>query len=1108
MASVALPVGEVESRLGQWAGRLGVAVVNGPSATVVAGDAEAVAEFVVACEADGVRVRLLPVDYASHSAHVEAVQSELESLLAGVRPGAGSVPFYSTVDAGVVDTAGLDGSYWFRNLRQPVRFQETVERLLADGFSVFVECSAHPVLTTAVLETAEATERQVCAVGSLRRDEGGMRRFLTSAAEAFVQGVDVAWPAVFEGTGACLTDLPTYPFQRQRYWLESRPRVVAARAGQEEGGLSYEVSWKGLSLPESVRLGGRWLLVVPERLDADGTRVARDMETALTEHGAAVERVAVDVTASDFDARMQGAFEEEKDVTTVLSLLGLAEGAHPEHGEVSLAAAASLTLMRRALRDDFPARVWAVTRGAVSVAPGEMPETAGAQLWALGRVAALELPRSWGGLIDLPTGADARSAGLAVRALAVGREAGEDQIAVRPSGAYGRRVVRVADTVRPGREGWRPRGTVLLAGDLGAVGEPLVRRLLTDGADRVVLAGPGPAELPAGLSDVARHVTVTAVPDLTDRAVLAALLTECAPAAVVVVPPSVGLAPLESTGPADLAAAVAAKTATATHFDALLDGPDVPELVLISSVAGMWGGTRQGAYAVASGHLDALAARRRARGLPTVSVAWTPWAGSVTADGSAAESLRQYGITPLEPRTALAELNRVVGLGLGGGVGHAAVADVDWARFLASFTSVRPGVLFDDLPDARRVREEEAQAEAAARADRAAARGDASAGTELARSLRDQPANVQRKALLELVTAHVAAVLGEGAPDAVDHGRAFKDIGFTSMTSMELRNRLKEATGLTLPASLVFDHPHPRALADHLRGELLGEDDTERTASGPDVPNTPRPADHDEPIAIVGMACRLPGDVTTPEELWELLETGRDAITGLPVNRGWDITSLYDPDPDAAGRSYVREGGFLHDAGDFDAGFFGISPREALAMDPQQRIVLELAWEAFERAGLDPAGRRGSRTGVFMGTNGQHYMPLLQNGSDSFDGYLGTGNSASVMSGRISYTLGLEGPAVTVDTACSSSLVALHLAVQALRSGECDFALAGGATVMSTPDVLVEFSRQRAVASDGRCKAFSASADGFGPAEGAGVLLVERLSDAVRGGRRVLGVVR
>ncbi|MFH8426276.1 acyltransferase domain-containing protein, partial [Streptomyces sp. NPDC018038] len=240
MASVALPVAVVEERLAAWAGRLGVAVVNAPSATVVAGDVDAVAEFVTACEVEGVRARVLPVDYASHSAHVEELRAELEQILAGIDPVAGETPLYSTVEAGVVDTASMDAGYWFRNLRRPVRFQETVERLLADGFRVFVECGAHPVLTGAVQETAESTGRQVCAVGSLRRDEGGLRRFLTSAAEAFVQGVEVSWPVLFDGTGARTVDLPTYPFQRRRYWLESRPPAAVVPSGVQDG-LSYEV---------------------------------------------------------------------------------------------------------------------------------------------------------------------------------------------------------------------------------------------------------------------------------------------------------------------------------------------------------------------------------------------------------------------------------------------------------------------------------------------------------------------------------------------------------------------------------------------------------------------------------------------------------------------------------------------------------------------------------------------------------------------------------------------------------------------------------------------------------------------------------------------------
>ncbi|MER5898251.1 type I polyketide synthase, partial [Streptomyces sp. NPDC001876] len=1052
---------------------LDIAAVNGPSSVVLSGPTEDIERYADECAARGLRFNVLSVSHAFHSALMEPMLDEFATVLSGLTFHPARIPIVSNLTGAIAEPGAMQQpDYWLNQVRHTVRFADGVAATVASGVTRYLELGPDGVLSG----LAQETIGDAVFASALRKDRDETDTALTAISRLWATGTEIDWTAVFAGWGGRIVDLPTYAFQRERFWPE--PAVQAAGGGladaafwdaveredleelvglesalpalsawrqrhQERSALDswrYQVTWKPLTEPVPATLSGTWVTVGSE--DAD-------VSAALSSAGATVVGVPAD---------------------EVSGLPGVA-------GVVLLADDLVGTLAVVQALADVEAPLWVLTRGAVSVGRSDRLMNPGlAAVWGLGRVAALELPQRWGGLIDLPEVVDARAGARLTGVLAAG--GGEDQIAVRGSGTYGRRLARALPAAVVG-EGWQPSGTVLVTGGTGALGAEVARWLANRGVPHLVLtsrSGVAPEGLAEELSGLGAQVTITAC-DVADRDALAAVISgvpEQWPLTGIVHAAGIGdTGGLEQTSAASFADVVRAKTEGTVLLDELTADLPVDLFVVFSSIAATWGSGGQAAYAAGNAFLDAWTQHRHDRGLPGTSIAWGPWAGAgMAVRGEAEQALRRRGLLPMDPALAI----RALAAAVDGRESCVTVADVDWPLFAPAFTSVRGSALLSDLPEASGAAEP--------------ARSGNS-GSAWNRQLAAATVEQRRRLVLDLVRAQAAQVLGHADEESVEAGRAFRDLGFDSLMAVELRNLLAEHTGLSLPATLVFDYPSPTVLGDHLLTQLAGGDQPDST-----LPSHVAGAASDEPIAIVGMACRYPGGVSSPEQLWDLVEGAADGITPFPADRGWPVEGL---------DGVAGLGGFVHDADEFDAALFGISPREALAMDPQQRLLLEAAWETFESAGVDPRSLKGRSVGVFAGASSSGYGTHGVAGSE---GHLLSGTANSVISGRVSYAFGLEGPAVTVDTACSSSLVALHLAAQALRSGECGLALAGGVTVMVSPAAFAEFDRQDGLAADGRCKSFAAAADGTGWAEGVGLLLVERLSDAERNGHRILAVVR
>jgi acyl transferase domain-containing protein/acyl carrier protein len=1164
MAAVSAAAERVESLTDDFPS-LSIAAYNGAN-TVLSGPAADLETAVAALAADGIRVDWLDTSHAFHSALLDPILDEFEAYADRFDFGTPQrILIDNRTGAAVGWNVKLDGSYWRRHARQPVEFAKSVQTLADLNCKVLVEIGPQPVLTAAALRTWPDPANAPRAIASLRRNTADHRQITEALADAYVSG-HLPQFAALRAAHARKLDLPTYPFEHRNYWFtdnqgngvdnkrdnadqqrhhSARTQTIrlledgrleelaallggtaadsetlnlltklAAQHNQERTTRSilddrYEFQWEKSPAPFSGTVSGEgctWILI------ADDVDAARPLVDALSTRGHRHQLIGLPACDSDEEELAIALRAAATDDATlrVLHIAALESDATLENAPSTSSLlrmqhrvlSGTRRLFRAAVTAELRSPIWMVTRGAQRVTDADVVSPDQSCLWGFGRAAALELPQMWGGLADLAEGTVDEWTRL-INRIAMSApdrrnssdsDIREDQIALRDQAVYVPRLVRRDENSTSAPLQLRDAATYLVTGGLGSIGLEIAGHLAAHGAKQLVLTSrrtPGDAaqqRIDAIVAQYGCEVRVVTA-DVADAEAVARLLATVAAelpplAGIVHAAGEIGTTALNKLDDAEVDRVFAGKVWGAWHLSEAAAELQLDFFLSTSSIASVWGGYGQTAYGAANAFLDGLAWRLRASGIPGFSVNFGPWSTGM-ADAESRARLEQRGVKTLSPADALAGLADIAA----GSQAQGVIARIDWTRFLPLFQQAGRRGFLAEL-------EREVPAEAAI-----SAAVTASGKTPLAERLTNAPVQQRKKLLTDYLRDAVSEVTRVDAAE-IREDEGFFDLGMDSLMAVELRRRIEQGVGREIPVTLVMDHPRLSDAADYLLGDVL---ELTEQKSGPTLAAAVTTRT-DEPIAIVAVSCRFPG-APDPEAFWDVLSGGVDAIREVPEDR-FDIDEFYDPDPETPGKIYTRFGGFLDGIDGFDPEFFGISPREAVWIEPQQRLVLETVWEGLERAGYAPAALRGSRTGIFTGVAANEYAHLLSAESvDKIEPYFITGNALNAISGRVAFALGLEGPAVAVDTACSSALVAVHQACLALRSGDCDMALAGGVNVLLSPVTVIAASRARMLSPVGRCKTFDASADGYVRSEGCGILVLKRLSDAQRDGDQVLAII-
>ena len=1134
MVSVMANESKVRELITPYTEKVAIAAINGPLSVVISGEAEAIATIVSSLESVGIKTKRLQVSHAFHSPLMEPMLAEFEAVAHQITYHQPNIPLISNITGVRADKSIATANYWVNHVLEPVRFAQSMETLHQKGYEIFLEIGTKPILLGMGRQCLP--EEFGVWLPSLRPGVDEWQQLLSSLGQLYVQGVKVDWVGFDREYAREKVALPTYPFQRQRYWVEnSEGRDKTTKQLSATGSSSVtELLDRGDYQQLTAMLSGNDSLTAVEVVQ----QLIHHHQTALTQatlkdclyqiewqlkpsepasnsqslHGQWLiiggEATVAQKLAEQFEQRSQSCYVVKQFSQDYSQLLQLVQ----QETELPLVGIVYLTceevpaptettcqsllgLLEALLQEESsnPAKVWVVTAGAVAL--GKHPiAVAQTPVWGLGKVVSLEHPQLWGGLIDLKPDSTVEAQVKSLLGELLNPDA-EEQVAYRGERRYVPRLVPSSPSTSK-RFKVESMGSYLLTGGLGSLGLKVADWLVQQGARHLILVSR------RGLTEEAKPAVTALQKAGTKISVIAADVAERTDMervwqqlqaegnllkGIIHAAGVVRLDTLEELTPEAWEAVLRPKVKGGWNLHELSRSENLDFFVCFSSIASVWGSKGQAHYAAANQFLDGLMHYRSSLGLPGLAINWGPWADGGMATAEAQELLGQMGVEALSPELAISALEYLISTDQV----QVAVSRNDWSRFKAMYALKRPRPLLDLI---------------------ATPTEGIEIKTDTAPSLRQRlevVTETQRKELLQqALQEEVARVLGLPTTNKPDPEIGFFELGMDSLMAVELQNRLSKLLGVNLPSTLTFDFPNIERLTNYITKEVL------HLSSG-NTAHTQSPqkrSEWNEPIAIIGMSCRFPGGASNPEKFWQLLQGGISAREEIPAQR-WDIEAYYDPDPDAPGKILTRYGNFIEAVDQFDPSFFGVSPREAVAIDPQHRLLLEVSWEALEQAGQVLERRDEAGVGVFVGNDGHDYEQLLQqhlqqSPESPLANYAGTGNALSSAAGRLAYTFGFTGPTVTIDTACSSSLVAIHQASNSLRLGECQMALAGGVKLHLTPSSYIGVSKARMISGDGQCKTFDASADGYGRGEGCGMVLLKRLSDAQADGDRILAVIR